>query len=64
MANYRKLVAALVGLALLLLKRWTGIEVPGLADLLVEMAMSAGTAVAVWALPNSPSTRPDPFGAA
>lgn len=63
MANYRKLAAALVGLALLLLKRWTGFEMPGLSDLLIELAMSAGTGVAVWAFPNTPAASERSSGA-
>ncbi len=52
MSNYRKLVAAVVGMALLFLERRLGISAPGLEEPLIELAMSAATALAVWWFPN------------
>ena len=54
MANYRKLIAAIVGLALILAKRQFGFELPGAADLIVEIVLSLGTAVSVWWFRNDP----------
>lgn len=52
MSNYRKLIAALVGLALIFLKRQFGIELPEAADFIVEAIMSGLTALSVWWVPN------------
>ena len=56
MSNYRKLVAGIVGISLILLKHFTGIELPGLGDAVIEVAMAIGTWVSVWALPNTASS--------
>lgn len=56
MSNYRKLVAGIVGISLILLKHFTGIELPGLGDALIEVAMAIGTWVAVWWFPNETSS--------
>lgn len=53
MSNYRKLVAAIVGVTLILLKQFTGIELPGLGDQIIEIAMAIGTWVALWWFPNT-----------
>lgn len=60
MSNYRKLVAGIVGVSLILLKHFTGVELPGLGDHFVEIAMAIGTWVAVWWFPNEPSLPPGP----
>lgn len=56
MSNYRKLVAGIVGVSLILLKHFTGIELPGLGDQILEVAMAIGTWVSVWWFPNEPPT--------
>ncbi len=55
LAHYRKLAAAVAGLAVLFFQRRTGLSLAGLEPALVEMLISAGTAFAVWLLPNRPS---------
>jgi hypothetical protein len=57
MSNYRKLVAGIVGVSIILLKHFAGIELPGLADHLVEIAMAVGTWVSMWWLRNEPPSR-------
>jgi hypothetical protein len=54
MSNYRKLVAGVVGISMILLKHFAGIELPGLADHLIEVAMAIGTWVSVWWFRNEP----------
>lgn len=51
-AAYRKLVAAAIGLILLLVYRRLGIDLTGTDDLWVELVMSAATAFSVWLFPN------------
>jgi len=58
MSNYRKLVAGIVGISMILLKHFTGIELPGLADHLIEVAMAIGTWVSVWRFKNEPPAKP------
>ena len=48
MSNYRKLIAGIVGISLILLKHFTGIELPGIGDYIVELTMAIGTWVSVW----------------
>ncbi len=52
MSNYRKLIAGVVGVSLILLKHFTGVELPGLGDHLIEIAMAIGTWVSVWWFKN------------
>jgi hypothetical protein len=54
MSNYRKLIAALVGLVVLLLYRRFGIDLTGTEAFLVEILASTATAIAVHAFPNTP----------
>lgn len=53
-APYRKLVAAAIGLILLLLYRRLGIDLTGTDDLWIEIVMSLFTAFSVWFFPNRP----------
>ena len=57
MKNYRKLVAGVVGISLILLKHFTGVELPGLGDAIIEVAMAIGTWASMWWLPNDPPER-------
>lgn len=52
--EYRKLIAALVGLAVLMLNRHYGVDLIGTESLLVDLAISGFTAVNVWFWPNDP----------
>jgi uncharacterized membrane protein (DUF441 family) len=54
MSNYRKLIAAIVGLLVILLYRQFGIDLTGTEEFLVEILVSTVTAVAVYAFPNTP----------
>jgi len=54
MTPYRKLIAAIVGLSVLLLYRRFGVDLTGTEAFLVEIVASLGTAVAVYAFPNAP----------
>jgi hypothetical protein len=53
MSNYRKLIAAVVGLLVLLLYRRFGIDLTGTEAFLVEILASTATAIAVYAFPNT-----------
>jgi hypothetical protein len=55
MSNYRKLTAAVVGLLVILLYRRFGIDLTGTEEFLVEILVSMGTAIAVYAFPNTPA---------
>jgi hypothetical protein len=55
MSNYRKMIAAVVGLAVLFIYRRFGIDLTGMEETLVEILASVATAIAVYALPNSPA---------
>ena len=55
MNKYRKLYVAIVGLAVIYLNKKYGIDLFGTEDFFVEIIdvlASAGTAAAVWAVPN------------
>lgn len=54
MSNYRKLIAGMVGVSLILLKHFTGIELPGIGDHALEIMMAVGTWLSVWWFPNTP----------
>jgi len=56
MNQYRKLIAAIVGLVVLLLYRRLGIDLTGTESFLVEIIVSAGTAVAVHFFPDRPKS--------
>lgn len=61
MAVYRKLIAAAIGLILLLLNRWAGVDLavslgipePDLVNQIVELAIAGLTALGVWRFPNA-----------
>jgi hypothetical protein len=61
LAPYRKLVAAAIGLILLLLYRRLGIDLTGTDDFWIEIVMSLATAFSVWLFPNRPKVD-DPAG--
>lgn len=52
MSRYRKFIAAVVGLALLLLNRRYGVDLFGAEEYLVEITISVGTPFFVWLVPN------------
>lgn len=52
LANYRKLVACLAGLATLFLKDHTGIDLTGHEDVIATLAIDALTGVSVWYVSN------------
>lgn len=56
MDAYRKLIVALVGVAILLAHRHFGVDLTGQESTLVELVIAVGTVAGVWALPNAPTT--------
>jgi|TARA_R100001143_G_C3230272_1_gene74379 uncharacterized membrane protein len=52
MNKYRKLIVAVVGLALLLANDHMGLSLPGTAEGITEMVVSAATAFGVWGVAN------------
>ncbi len=56
MAEYRKLIAAVIGLALLLVNRYWGFDLSSQATTIVDLLLAAGTAVGVFQVPNAPAT--------
>lgn len=52
MSAYRKLVAAVIGVAILLLNEKLGLDLSGQEQALVDTAIAALTAFGVWAVPN------------
>lgn len=52
MENYRKLIAAIVGLLLLLANRIWGADLLGTDTIWIETIISVGTAASVWFFPN------------
>lgn len=59
LAQYNKLWAALGGIALLLLFRHLGIEIPGLNAAVLDLIIGGLTAIAVERVPNAPKP-PEP----
>ena len=57
MGAYRKLVIAIVGLAIMLAHRHLGLDLSGQEEMIVDMVIAGLTAVGVWGLPNE--TQPD-----
>ncbi len=53
MQNYRKLIASIVGLALLGANRIWGVDLLGTDSLWVDTVLSVGTAASVWWFPNT-----------
>lgn len=54
MGPYRKLVAAVVGVGVMLASRHLGVDLSGQEAALVDTAIAALTAAGVWAVPNQP----------
>lgn len=50
---YRKLIAAVIGLAVLLAHRHLGIDLTAQSQMLVDVVISVLTALGVWAVPNT-----------
>jgi uncharacterized membrane protein len=57
MANYSKLIAASVGLILLLLHQFFGVDLTAQAAPIVSIIVAILTAVGVWAVPNVPASK-------
>lgn len=53
-APYRKLVAAAAGIVVLAVSRHTDVDLMPYSDLIVEIAVSAATLVAVYQFRNDP----------
>ena len=53
MNRYRKLIVAVVGLALLLANDHWGLNIPGTAEGITAMVVSAATAFGVWGVTNA-----------
>lgn len=61
MLAYNKLIVTLVGVALLLLNRHTGVDLSADAALIADLVIGILTAAGVYATPNippSPETKP------
>jgi hypothetical protein len=54
MSHYRKLIAAIIGVALMLLHRHLGLDLTGLEPVIIDTVIAILTAVGVWAVPNEP----------
>ncbi|MCH8476295.1 MAG: hypothetical protein LAT55_13825 [Opitutales bacterium] len=54
MGKIRKLVVAVVGLAVLLVYKWTGLDIGGVEPALVEGVLAVLTAIGVYAVRNDP----------
>ena len=57
MSEYRKLIAAVLGVGSMLLVQHTGIDLMEQAVLLEELIVGVLTAVGVWAVPNRPQAQ-------
>ena len=53
MSKYRKVIVAVVGLALLLANDHMGFNIPGPAEGITNMVVSAATAFGVWGATNA-----------
>jgi hypothetical protein len=54
MSHYRKLIAAIIGVALMLLHRYLGVDLSGMEPAIIDTVIALLTAVGVWAVPNTP----------
>lgn len=54
LGRYRKLFAALIGLAVLIAMRWYQIEIPGVDSVVIDLIISALTSIGVYQVPNDP----------
>ncbi|MBA5779128.1 hypothetical protein H2509_20615 [Stappia sp. F7233] len=52
LAEYRKLIAAIVGLVVMILYRRFGVDLMGAETLLVDLIVSGLAAFGVWFVPN------------
>lgn len=57
MSNYRKLIAAIVGVLAMLANQKFGLDLTGMEVEVTNGIIALLTAVGVWALPNTPSSR-------
>ena len=56
LSNYRKLIACLVGLAILFAKDHAGIDLTAQTDVIATLAIDAITAASVWFVANDRPT--------
>lgn len=56
MSPYRKLIVAVVGLAIMLLHRHVGIDLAAQEAVLVDLIVAGLTAAGVWGFANTPNT--------
>lgn len=56
MNHIRKLVVAIVGLALMLAHRWIGVDLAGMEPVLIDAILAALTAFGVYQAPNDPAS--------
>ena len=54
MTVYRKLIAAIIGVALMLLHRYLGVDLSGMEPAIIDTVIAVLTAIGVWAVPNTP----------
>jgi hypothetical protein len=54
MSHYRKLIAAIIGVALMLLHRYLGVDLSGMEPAIIDTVIALLTAFGVWAVPNAP----------
>lgn len=54
MKFYRKLVAGVVGLILLVGNRYIGLDLSGQEQTIIDLVISAGTAFGIWGAKNEP----------
>ena len=54
MTQYSKLIAAVVGILILILYKKTGIDLTAESAQIVDLVIAAVTAISVWAVPNKP----------
>jgi hypothetical protein len=54
MKFYRKLVAGVVGVVLLIVNRYVGLDLSGQEQMLVDGVIGLGTAIGIWGAKNEP----------
>lgn len=52
MAHYRKMIAAIVGVGILLINRHTGVDLSSESVVIVDGLVALGTVVGVWGVRN------------
>lgn len=55
MTFYSKLIAAIVGLLVIIASRY-GLDLAGHEQIIIDALVGVGTAIAVWRVPNKPTT--------